>query len=126
MFTTATAVELAGAPDPSSGVSLGYHGSGPPGEWAVKALWFASPGFDQPVTVSGKRRDGTGPPPRFQQGSERVEQLQIPQGWSANVDNGYHTYPSAVVVTGPGCYELTIRARNFVSTIVMQVELADA
>ena len=58
MFTTATAVELAGAPDPSSGVSLGYHGSGPPGEWAVKALWFASPGFDQPVTISGRDQAG--------------------------------------------------------------------
>ena len=126
MFTTATAVGLAAAPDPSSGVSLGYHGSGPPGEWAVKALWLASPGFDQPVTVSGKRLDGSGPPPHFQQGSERVEQLQIPQGWSTNVNNGYHTYPSAVIVARSGCYELTIRATNFATTVVMQVQLADA
>ena len=125
MFETATAVGLAGAPDPSSGVSLGYHGSGPPGEWAVKALWFASPGFDQPVNISGKRLDGIGPAPQFEMGGERVDQLQIPLGWSPNVSNGYHTYPSAVVVSEPGCYELTVRAANVDATIVMQVELGD-
>jgi hypothetical protein len=124
-FTTATAVGLAAAPEPSSGVSLGYHGSGPPGEWEVKALWFASPGFDEAVTISGKRVDGTGPPPRFEQGNERVELLRIPPGWSANVDHDHHTYPSAVVVSEPGCYELTISSTAFTTTIVMQVELAD-
>jgi hypothetical protein len=94
-------------------------------EWAVKALWFANPGFDEAVTISGKRVDRTGPPPRFEQGSERVEQLEIPAGWSANVDHDHHTYPSAVVVSEPGCYELTISSTAFTTTIVMQVELAD-
>jgi hypothetical protein len=127
-FTTPTAVGLAAAPDPSSGISLGYQGSGPAGEWAVKALWFATPGFDEAVTISGKRVDRTGPtgpPPRFEQGSERVEQLEIPPGWSANVDHGHHTYPSAVVVSEAGCYELTISSTAFTTTIVIQVELAD-
>ena len=88
-------------------------------------MWFATHGFGQPVTISGKRLDGTGPSPQFEMGGERVEQLQIPLGWSPNVSNGYHTYPSAVVVSEAGCCELTVRATNLAATIVMQVELAD-
>jgi hypothetical protein len=125
-FRTDGPIGLAGAPAPSGGVSMGHRGSSSGDRWAVKALWFAEPAFDQAVSVTGRRIDGGDESVAFPQRGNVVSTLQIPAGWSATDAHGYHTSPSAVLVTAAGCYQLTVSGPSSTSRITIRVVLADS
>jgi hypothetical protein len=87
-----------------AGLAPPYEGRWFAGEPALKVLWYSEAAGD--LRISGQRLDG----------SSGILSAEIPSGYD---DVGYQ--PSAILVSEPGCWEVTAAVGDFALRLVADV-----
>ncbi|GBD16549.1 hypothetical protein HRbin26_01447 [bacterium HR26] len=94
------------------------------GTYRFKSSWFVSPDYSGPLLIRGRQLDGSSTLRLASEGSsEATDELFLPpaiEGQATRDEAGWTSWPTAITLSGPGCYAIQVDGADFQQVIVFQ------